>query len=130
MIKRPKDTLSKVVPTICVLIVPLSVTYMSLSLIGSMSSMYCINLLLITTPTPAVYSGLPCSPLKNHVYFPLVSLLFCPILVSAIPIMNILFSVIHSSTSSLSPIFFAPLMLINAMNSVWPILNLLYLLGS
>ena len=48
-------------------IVPRSVMYIRLSEIGSMSSIYCMNLLLTRIPTPAVYSFLPPAPLKNHV---------------------------------------------------------------
>ena len=80
-------------------------TYISLSFIGSMSSMYCMYLLLITIPTPAVYSFLPPSALKTHVYVCLVSLLFWLFLVSRRHNVFMLFLDIQVSISSLTPGF-------------------------
>ena len=63
-------------------IVPLKIMDISLSAIGSMSSRYCRKLLCTMNATSAVYSFLPPSPLKNHVYCFLDSLPFGIILVS------------------------------------------------
>ena len=70
------------VTIIVVSILPCSVIYISLSFIGSISFTYCRNLLFTTIATPAVNYSLPPSPLKNHVYCFLESLVFCLLLVS------------------------------------------------
>ena len=62
--------------------VPLSVMCMSMSVIGSVSSMYCRKLLCIVSATPAVYPFLPRSPLQNKVYCFLDSFVFWFTLVS------------------------------------------------
>ena len=119
------------VMAIVVSIVPLSVKYISLSSIGSMSFTYCMNLLLITIATPAVHSCLPPSPLKNHVYCFLVSLVFWFPLVSVSPSIIMLCFIIHFSTSSLTPGFLVPLMFSVAILYFLPSCNfILSLLGS
>ena len=93
-----------------VLMAMLSVAYMSLSVIGSMSSTYCRNLLCIIIATPAANSSLPPSPLKNHVYCFLDSLVLQLLLVSCSPVMFMFLRVIHRSTSSLTPALLVPRM--------------------
>ena len=83
--------------------------YTSLSVIGSISFIYCMKLLRITTETPAMNSVLCPSPLHNQVYRFLVSPVFWLALVSvAVSILHITFF-IRCSTPSLTPSLMMPL---------------------
>ena len=88
-----------------------------------------MNLLFITIPTPAVYSGLPFSPLRYHVYSFIAPLVFCFIIVSCIVAIMMLFSFINVSISSLFPICFIPLTFIVATHHAFPS-NMFVIVGS